>query len=137
MYRLSWAQHHHKQKNKYPLPLMSTAFERLQGATVFTKLNLRNAYHLVRIRPGDEWKTAFITPSGHYEYLVMLFGLSNSPGVFQALINDVLREFLEIFVFVYLDDILIFSKSLQDHVGHVRAVLKALLQNSLFCKVEK
>ena len=124
-------------KNKYPLPLMSTAFERLQGATVFTKLDLRNAYHLVRIRDGDEWKTAFITPSGHYEYLVMPFGLSNSPAVFQNLINDVLREFLEVCAFVYLDDILIFSKSLQEHVGHVRAVLKALLQNRLFCKVEK
>lgn len=118
-------------KNKYPLPLMSTAFERLQGATVFTKLDLRNAYHLVRIQPSDEWKIAFITPSGHYEYLVMPFGLSNSPGVFQALINDVLREFLEICVFVYLDDILIFSKSLKDHVGHVRAVLKALLHKSV------
>ena len=75
---------------------MSTAFERLQGATVFTKLDLRNTYHLVRMRAGDQWKTAFITPSGHYEYLVMPFGLSNSPAVFQNLINDVLREFLEV-----------------------------------------
>ena len=116
---------------------MSTAFKRLQGATVFTKLDLRNAYHLVRMRAGDEWKTAFITPTGHYEYLVMPFGLSNSPAVFQNLINDVLREFLEVSVFVYVDDILIFSKSLQEHVSHVRAVLKALLLNKLFCKVEK
>ena len=93
-------------KNRYPLPLMSTAFELLQGAQFFTKLDLRNAYHLVRIREGDEWKTAFNTPTGHYEYLVVPFGLTNAPAVFQALVNDVLRDFLDIFV--YLDDILIF-----------------------------
>lgn len=66
-------------RNQYPLPLMATAFELLQGASVFTKLDLSNAYHLVRIRQGDEWKTAFNTPTGHYEYLVMPFGLTNSP----------------------------------------------------------
>ncbi|KAF7640957.1 hypothetical protein LDENG_00003150, partial [Lucifuga dentata] len=85
-------------KNRYPLPLLSSAFELLQGATIFTKLDLRNAYHLVRIREGDEWKTAFNTPSGHYEYLVMPFGLTNAPAVFQALINDVLRDMLSQFV---------------------------------------
>ena len=78
-------------KNRYPLPLLSSAFELLQGATVFTKLDLRNAYHLVRMREGDEWKTAFNTPTGHYEYLVMPFGLTNAPAVFQALVNDILR----------------------------------------------
>lgn len=88
---------------------MATAFELLQGAALFTKLDLRNAYHLVRIRQGDEWKTAFNTPTGHYEYLVMPFGLTNAPAVFQALINDVLRDMLNQFVFVYLDDILIFK----------------------------
>ncbi len=95
-------------KNTYPLPLMSSAFERLQGASIFTKLDLRNAYHLVRIREGDEWKTAFNTPRGHFEYLVMPFGLSNSPAVFQALVNDVLRDMVDQFIYVYLDDILIF-----------------------------
>jgi len=89
---------------------MATAFELLQGASIFTKLDLRNAYHLVRIRQGDEWKAAFNTPTGHYEYLVMPFGLTNAPAVFQALINDVLRDMLNQFVFVYLDDILIFFK---------------------------
>ncbi|KAL2094482.1 hypothetical protein ACEWY4_009201 [Coilia grayii] len=77
-------------KNRYRLPLLTTAFELLQGATVFTKLDLRNAYHLVRIREGDEWKTAFNNPNGHYEYLVMPFGLTNAPAVFQGLVNDVL-----------------------------------------------
>ena len=81
-------------KNKYPLPLIAYAFELLQGATVFTKLDHSNAYHLVRIREGDEWKTAFNTPSGHYEYRVMPFGLTNAPAVFQAMVNDVLRDFL-------------------------------------------
>ncbi len=100
-------------KNRYPLPLMS-------AAKVFTKLDLRNAYHLVRIKERDEWKTAFNTPIGQFEYRVLPFGLVNAPAVFQALVNDVLRDMLNIFVFVYLDDILIFSPSLQVHVQHVR-----------------
>ena len=117
-------------KNRYPFPLISSAFELLQGATIFSKLDLRNAYHLVRIREGDEWKTAFNTPSGHYEYLVMPFGLTNTPAVFQGLVNDVLRDLLNVSVFVYLDDILIFSKSREEHVLHVRQVLQRLLSTS-------
>ncbi len=124
-------------KNTYPLPLMSSAFESLQGASFFTKLDLRNAYYLVRIREGDEWKTAFNTPRGHFEYLVMPFGLSNAPAVFQALVNDVLRDMVDQFIYVYLDDILIFSRSLQEHVQHVRVVLQRLLENGLFVKAEK
>uniref|UniRef100_A0A8D0AQG0 Reverse transcriptase n=1 Tax=Sander lucioperca TaxID=283035 RepID=A0A8D0AQG0_SANLU len=124
-------------KNKYPLPLLSSAFEPLVGATVFTKLDLRNAYHLVRIKEGDEWKTAFNTPLGHFEYLVMPFGLTNAPAVFQALVNDVLRDLLNRSVFVYLDDILIFSKNMEDHVQHVRQVLMRLLENKLYVKAEK
>ncbi len=124
-------------KNTYPLPLMSSAFERLQGAFFFTKLDLRNAYHLVCIREGDEWKTAFNTPRGHFEYRVLPFGLSNAPAVFQALVNDVLRDMLNQFIYVYLDDILIFSHSLQEHVQHVRRVLQRLLENGLYVKAEK
>lgn len=124
-------------KNKYPLPLLDSAFTPLQGATIFTKLDLRNAYHLVRIKEGDEWKTAFKTPMGHFEYLVMPFGLTNAPAVFQSLINDVLRDFLNRFVFVYLDDILIFSQNLAEHQSHVRQVLQRLLENKLFVKAEK
>ena len=102
-------------KNKYPLPLMSSLFEPLTHATVFTKLDLRNAYHLVRIREGDEMKTAFNTHLGHFEYRVMPFGLTNAPAVFQALVNDVLRDMLNTFVVVFLDDILVFSRTEQEH----------------------
>ena len=121
-------------KNKYPLPLIDSAFRPLHEATIFTKLDLRNAYHLVRIREGDEWKTGFNTPLGHFEYLVMPFGLTNVPAVFQNLINDVLRDMLNCFVFVYLDDILIFSRNLQEHVQHVNLVLKRLLEKRLYIK---
>ena len=112
-------------KNRYPLPLISSALEPLQGDTVFSKLDLPNAYHLVRIREGEEWKTAFNTASGHYEYLVMLFGLTYAPAVFQAPVNDVLRDMLNRFVFIYIDDILIFSRSTQEHVLHVRRFINA------------
>ncbi|KAI4880911.1 hypothetical protein NFI96_029797 [Prochilodus magdalenae] len=124
-------------KDRYPLPLMTTAFEALQQASIFTKLDLRSAYNLVRIRQGDEWKTAFITPTGHYEYLVMPFGLMNAPAVFQRLINEVLNEALGLYAFVYLDDILIFSRTTTEHVSHVRRVLQLLLENHLYVKLEK
>lgn len=95
-------------KNKYPLPLIDSAFGPLHEATIFSKLDLRKAYHLVCIHEGDEWETAFNTHLGHFEYPVMPFGLTNAPAVFQALINDVLRDMLNRFIFVYLDGILIF-----------------------------
>ena len=96
-------------KNKYSLPLINSAFEPLHGTTVFSKLDLRNPYYLVCI---SEWKTAFNTPLGHFEYLVMHFGLTNAPAVFQAMVNDILRDLLNQSVFVYLNDILIFSKNI-------------------------
>ena len=100
-------------KNKYPLPLISFAFKLIQGATIFTKFDLRNAYHLVRIREGDEWKTFFNKPLGHFQYRVMPFGLTYAPALFQTIINDILRDYLNLFVFVYLGDILIFLNLLQ------------------------
>ncbi|CAK6981241.1 uncharacterized protein LOC108874699, partial [Scomber scombrus] len=124
-------------KNKYPLPLLDSAFTPLHDSVIFTKLDLRNAYHLIRIKEGDECKTAFNTHLGHFEYLVMPFGLTNAPAVFQALVNDVLRDMLNRFVFVYLDDILIFSHSYAEHVDHVKQVLKRLLENKLYVKAEK
>ena len=124
-------------KNKHLLPLISSAFESLEDARIFTKLDLWNAYYLVHVREGDEWKTAFNIPMGHWEYLVMPFVLTNAPVVFQALVNDVLRDMLNKFVFVYLDDILIFSRSQSEHVRHVHLVLQSLLENRLFVKAEK
>jgi hypothetical protein len=123
--------------NRCPLPLISETLDRFIGATYFSKLDLRGAYHLVRIRAGDEWKTAFRTRYGHYEYLVMPFGLTNAPATFQQLINDVLGPFLDVYVVVYLDDILIFSASREEHVEHVRSVLSALRSAQLYAKLEK
>ena len=124
-------------KNRYPLPLITELRDRLQGARWFTKLDLFGAYNLIRIKEGDEWKTAFRTRYGHYEYLVMPFGLTNAPATFQALINDVLREFLDDFVVVYLDDILIYSKTREENRRHVHKVLERLLAADLLVSVEK
>jgi Reverse transcriptase (RNA-dependent DNA polymerase)/Retroviral aspartyl protease len=94
-------------KNRYTLPLIHEMQDRIQGAKIFTKLDLRDGYHKIRIKEGDEWKTAWGSRLGHYEYLVMPFGLTNAPATYQALINNILREYLDDFVVAYLDDILI------------------------------
>ncbi|KAI2644849.1 Transposon Tf2-9 polyprotein [Labeo rohita] len=120
----------------YPLPLVPAALEELRGAQVFTKLDLRSAYNLVRIRAGDEWKTAFVTPTGHYEYRVMPYGLSISPSVFQTFMNEVFREFLHRFVIVYID-ILIYSRNMAEHRHHVQQVLHKLREFRLYLKLEK
>ncbi len=109
----------------------------LRSAKYFTKLDLRNAYNLICIREGDEWKTAFSTTNGHYEYRVMPFGLVNSPSVFQAFINDVFRDMLGRWAIVYMDDILVYSDTQDSHVQHVRAVLKRLIEHQLYAKMEK
>ena len=124
-------------KNRHPLPLISEALDRLVGAKIYTKLDIRSAYNLIRIREGDEWKTAFRTRYGHFEYLVMPFGLANAPATFQAFINKVLREFLDVFCIAYLDDILIYSNNKEEHIQHVRLVLDRLLRNGLYAKLEK
>ncbi|KAI2660045.1 Transposon Tf2-11 polyprotein [Labeo rohita] len=111
----------------YPLPLVPAALEELRGAQVFTKLDLRSAYNLIRFRVGDEWKTAFVTPTGHYEYQVMPYGLSISPSVFQTFMNEVFREFLHRFVVVYIDDISIYSRNMAEHRQHVQQVLHKLI----------
>ncbi len=124
-------------KLPYPLPLVPAVLEEVRGARIFSKLDLRSAYNLVRIREGDEWKTALITPSGHYEYLVMPYGLSNAPSVFQEFMNEVFREFLHRSVIVYIDDILIYSRNLADHRHHVAQILQKLRQFRLYLKLEK
>ncbi|KAK3507321.1 hypothetical protein QTP70_014296, partial [Hemibagrus guttatus] len=121
----------------YPLHLVPAALEQLSGARFFTKLDLRSAYNLVRIRKGDEWKTAFHTTHGHYEYRVMPFGLTNAPAVFQALINGVFQDLLGKWVIAYINDILVYSTSMEEHVCHVREVLSRLQQHHLYVKLEK
>ncbi|SLM34531.1 gag polymerase env [Lasallia pustulata] len=124
-------------KNRYPLPLISDMLDRLQGAKKFTKLDCKDAYNRVRIKGGDEWKTAFRTRFGLFEYLAMPFGLTNAPAMFQAFIDKALGEFLDITCVVYLDDILIFSKNESDHEEHVRQVLAALRRYDLHLKISK
>ncbi|KAL0152968.1 hypothetical protein M9458_051721 [Cirrhinus mrigala] len=124
-------------KFRYPLPLVPPALEQLREATIYTKLDLRSAYNLIRIKEGDEWKTAFLTTRGHYEYQVMPYGLANAPAVFQSFINEILKEFINKFVIAYIDDILIYSKTETEHVAHVRAVLSRLLETQLYVKAEK
>ena len=124
-------------KNRHPLPLIDETLDRLVGAKIFTKLDLKDAYHRVRIRDGHEWKTAFRTRYGHFEYLVMPFGLANAPATFQAYVNTTLAGLLDHFVVVYLDDILIYSRNEDEHHDHVRQVLTRLRKNNLFCKLSK
>jgi hypothetical protein len=109
-------------KNWYPLPLMDELRDRVHGSTIFTKIDLKLGFNLVRIKEGDEWKTAFRTRYGHYEYLVMPFGLTNAPATFQAMMNDVLRELLDQGVIVYMDDILIYSRDEHKHYTLVKKV---------------
>ncbi len=126
-----------KVKFAYPLPLVPAALEELRGACIFSKLDLRSAYNLIRIRRGDEWKTAFVTPTGHYEYRVMPYGLSNSPSIFQNFMNEIFRDMINRFVLIYIDDILIYSPTMEEHRCHVTQILQRLRQHHLYLKTEK
>ncbi len=124
-------------KNRYPLPLIQENLDRLSTAKYYTKIDLRGAYNLIRIKEGEEWKTAFRTRYGLFEYLVMPFGLTNAPATFQHVMNSVLRDMLDISVIVYLDDILIYSDTREQHILHVKAVLERLRRHKLWAKAEK
>lgn len=124
-------------KNRYPIPLIGPLLDQFRSAKVFSKIDLRGAYHLLRIAEGDEWKTAFRTRYGSYEYLVMPFGLTNAPSSFQHLMHDKFMHLLDISVVIYLDDICIYSKDPAQHTAHVREVLNILRSSLLFAKVEK
>ena len=124
-------------RNSYSLPLMDELRDRVQGAKFFTKLDLRDGYYLIRIKEGDEWKTDFQTRYGHFEYKVMPFGLANALATFQNMINDILREYLDQGVLAYLDDILIYSKNMDDHVTLVKKVLQRLKENQLAVAAHK
>jgi hypothetical protein len=124
-------------KNKYPLPRIEDMFDQLRGASVFSKIDLRSGYHQLRIRSSDIPKTAFITKYGLYEFTVMSFGLTNAPAFFMNLMNSVFMDYLDKFVVVFIDDILIYSRSEEEHADHLRMVLLRLQEHQLYAKLSK
>jgi len=124
-------------KDRQPLPLISEALDRLGGAKYCTKVDIKDAYHNIRIREGDEWKMTFSTKLGKYEYLAMPFGLCNAPAAFQRWINEVLIEYIDMCCIVYLDNVLIYSNTLQQHRKDVSNILEAIRKSRMKVKPSK
>ena len=118
------------------MPRIDGLFDQLQGAQVFSKIDLRSGYHQLKIKGEDIPKTAFQTRYGHYEFLVLLLGLTNAPTTFMDLVNRVFHEYLDHFVIVFIDDILIYSKSQEEHENHLRIVLQILRERKLYAKLK-
>jgi hypothetical protein len=124
-------------KNKYPLPRIDYLFDQLKGACIFSKIDLRSGYHQLKIIASDIPKTTFITRYGLYKYTVTSFGLTNAPSYFKYLMNKVFMEYLDKFVVVFIDDILIFSKNAEQQDKHLCMVLQKLIENQLYAKLNK
>jgi hypothetical protein len=124
-------------KNQHPLPLINKTLDRLTGAEILTKVNLKNAYYHIQIKGEDVWKTAFRTRYSHFKYLVLLFRLTNAPATFQLYINRAMARLLNNFVIVYLDNILIYSKKGKDHKNYIKQVLERLRKHKLYAKLSK
>ena len=124
-------------KNIYPLPRTDELLDQLHGATIFSKIDLQSGYHQVRVADEDVSKTAFRTRYGHFEFKVLPFGLTNAPATFMSFMHDVLRPYLDVFVVVFLDDILVYSKTEAEHLVHLDLVLEKLREHHLFAKLSK
>ena len=124
-------------KNKYPLPRINDLFDQLARAAVFSKIDLRSGYHQLKIKKEDVPNNAFRTRYGHYEFLVLPFGSTNAPAYFMDLMNKVFHLFLDMFVMVFIDDILVYSKSKEEHAEHLRIVLRTLATHKLYAKFKK
>ncbi|GKD09231.1 putative reverse transcriptase domain-containing protein [Tanacetum coccineum] len=124
-------------KNRYPLPRIDDLFDQLQGSSIYSKIDLRSGYHQLRVREEDIPKTTFRTRYGHYEFQVMPFCLTNAPAVFMDLMNRVCKPYLDKFMIVFIDDILIYSKNKQEHAEHLKLILELLKKEQLYAKFSK
>ena len=123
-------------KNKYPLPRIDDLFDQSKGVTVFSKINLRSGYHQFKVRESDIPKTTFQTRYEHCKFLVMSFGLTNAPAAFMDLMNRVIHEYLDTFFIVFIDDILVYSRTMEEHELHLKIALRKLRENKLYAKFE-